>query len=293
MRQAVLLLVTALAMPMVARAQDRDRDFRFDERVPSGAWLRVHSTHGDIRVIAASGSEVEVIGRKSGADASELRITTMRDGENVTICAYFDGSQCDAEGIRSSRRWSHDGEGSVDFEVRLPRGVKIRALSGNGEVMISGATADVHAASGNGAISVASSGGPVSAASGNGDVEVSEAGGEVSARSGNGDIRVTTRSGPVSASTGNGSIVARMASLTGSADMAFRTGNGDVVVTLPANFEGEIDARLPNGRLESDFPLRVEGRLDPRRLRATIGGGGRRITIVSGSGGAELRKASE
>ncbi|HJU67428.1 MAG TPA: DUF4097 family beta strand repeat-containing protein [Gemmatimonadaceae bacterium] len=293
MRQAVLLLVTALAMPMVARAQDRDRDFRFDERVPSGAWLRVHSTHGDIRVIAASGSEVEVIGRKSGADASELRITTMRDGENVTICAYFDGSQCDAEGIRSSRRWSHDGEGSVDFEVRLPRGVKIRALSGNGEVMISGATADVHAASGNGAISVASSGGPVSAASGNGDVEVSEAGGEVSARSGNGDIRVTTRSGPVSASTGNGSIVARMASLTGSADMAFRTGNGDVVVTLPANFEGEIDARLPNGRLESDFPLRVEGRLDPRRLRATIGGGGRRITIVSGSGGAELRKATE
>ena len=291
MRQAVLLLVTALAMPAVAAAQDRDRDFRFNERVPSGAWLRVHSTHGDIRVTAASGNEVEIIGRKSGDDAADLRITTLRDEDGVTICAYFEGSQCDAEGIRSSRKWSHDGEGSVDFEVRLPRGVKIRALSGNGEVMISGATAQVHAASGNGAVSVASSGGPVSASSGNGDIDVSEAGGEVTARSGNGDITVTTRSGPVSASTGNGSIDARMSSLTGTADMAFRTGNGDVVVTLPANFEGEVDARLPNGRLESDFPLRVEGRLDPRRLRATIGGGGRRITIVSGSGGAEIRKA--
>jgi hypothetical protein len=75
--------------------------------------------------------------------------------------------------------------------------------------------------------------------------------------------------------------------------MAFRTGNGDVSVTLPASFEGEIEARLPNGRLESDFPLRVEGRLDPRRLRATIGAGGRRITITSGSGGAEIRKAGE
>jgi hypothetical protein len=292
MRTVFVLFLSALAMPVLAGAQDRDRDFRFNERVPSGAWLRVHSTHGDIRVTAASGSEVEVIGRKTGDDAADLRITTLRDGDNVTICAYFEGAQCDAEGIRSSRQWSHDGEGSVDFEVRLPRGVKIRALSGNGEVMISGATAQVHAASGNGDVSVASTGGPVSAASGNGDIDVTEAGGEVSARSGNGDILVMTRIGPVSASTGNGSITARMASLTGTADMAFRTGNGDVVVTLPANFEGEIDARLPNGRLESDFPLRVEGRLDPRRLRATIGGGGRRISIVSGSGGAELRKAS-
>lgn len=291
MRRTFNVLLIALAVPAVAVAQERDRDFNFSDRVAAGAWLRVHSTHGDIRVTRASGDRVEVVGRKSGDDAADLRITAVRNGDDVTICAVFEGAQCDAEGIRSSRRWSHDGEGSVDFEVRLPRGVKIRAATGNGEVAVSGATAEVQAASGNGAVSVASSGGPVRASSGNGDIDVSEAGGEVTARSGNGDIRVTTTAGPVTASTGNGSIDARMSSLTGTEDMAFRTGNGDVSVTLPANFEGEIEARLPNGRLESDFPLRVEGRLDPRRLRATIGGGGRRITITSGSGGAEIRKA--
>ena len=291
MRRTFNVLLIALAVPAVAVAQERDRDFNFSDRVPAGAWLRVHSTHGDIRVTRASGDRVEVVGRKSGDDAADLRITAVRNGDDVIICAVFEGAQCDAEGIRSSRRWSHDGEGSVDFEVRLPRGVKIRAATGNGEVAVSGATAEVQAASGNGAVSVASSGGPVRASSGNGDIDVSEAGGEVTARSGNGDIRVTTTAGPVTASTGNGSIDARMSSLTGTEDMAFRTGNGDVSVTLPANFEGEIEARLPNGRLESDFPLRVEGRLDPRRLRATIGGGGRRITITSGSGGAEIRKA--
>jgi hypothetical protein len=291
MRRTFNVLLIALAVPAVAVAQERDRDFNFSDRVAAGAWLRVHSTHGDIRVTRASGDRVEVVGRKSGDDAADLRITAVRNGDDVIICAVFEGAQCDAEGIRSSRRWSHDGEGSVDFEVRLPRGVKIRAATGNGEVAVSGATAEVQAASGNGAVSVASSGGPVRASSGNGDIDVSEAGGEVTARSGNGDIRVTTTAGPVTASTGNGSIDARMSSLTGTEDMAFRTGNGDVSVTLPANFEGEIEARLPNGRLESDFPLRVEGRLDPRRLRATIGGGGRRITITSGSGGAEIRKA--
>ena len=292
MRRPLALLIIALAVPALAAAQERDREFTFRERVPSGAWLRIHTVHGDIRVTEGSGDRAEVIGRKDGEDAADLRITSTRDGDNVTICAIFEGGQCDADGIHSSRSWRHNSEASADFEVRLPRGVKIRAASGNGDVLVSGATAEVEARSGNGEVSVASTGGPVSAASGNGDVDVTEAGGEVTARSGNGDVTVTTTRGPVSAYTGNGRIDARMSSLSGTSDMSFRTGNGDITVMLPANFEGEIEARLPNGRLESDFPLRIEGRLDPRRLRATIGGGGRRITIMSGSGGAEIRKAS-
>jgi hypothetical protein len=291
MRCTVVFLVTALVMPTFTLAQERDRDFTFRERVPAGAWLRVHTFHGDIRVTEGSGDRAEVIGRKHGEDAAELQISMVRNGDDVTICAIFEGGQCDSEGIHSSRKWRHNGDASADFEVRLPRGVKIRALSGNGEVTVSGATAEVHASSGNGEVSVASSGGPVSASSGNGDVDVSQAGGEVTARSGNGDVNVITSSGPVSAYTGNGRIDARMTTVTGAADMAFRTGNGDITLILPASFEGEIEARLPNGRLESDFPLRIEGRLDPRRLRATIGRGGRRITIMSGSGGAEIRKA--
>jgi hypothetical protein len=284
----LVLFVAALAVPAVFA---QEREFTFRERVPAGAWLRIHTMQGDIRVIEGSGDRAEVIGRKDGDDAAELAISTVRDGDNVTICAIWEGGQCDAEGIHSSRKWRHGDEASADFEVRLPRGVKIRAISGNGEVMVSGATAEVHASSGNGNVSVASSGGPVTASSGNGEIDVSEAGGEVTARSGNGDIRVATSRGPVSAYSGNGSIDARMESIQGTEDMSFRTGNGNVVVMLPANFEGEVEARLPNGRLESDFPLRIEGRLDPRRLRATIGRGGRRITIVSGSGGAEIRKA--
>lgn len=292
MRRTHVLLLIALALPAIATAQRHESDFSWSERVASGAWLRVHTIHGDIRVVEGAGDRAEVIGRKSGDDAAEVRISASRTGDDVTICAIWEGAQCDAEGIHTSRKSWHDGEASVDFEVRLPRGVKIRAASGNGDVTVRGAHAEVQAASGNGEIVVASSGGPVRASSGNGEIDIIEAGGPVEARTGNGDIRVMTRRGPVSASSGNGSIDARMASITGTEDMAFRTGNGSVTVELPASFEGELDARLPNGRLESDFPLRVEGRLDPRRLRATIGRGGPRLTIVSGSGGAVLRKGA-
>ncbi|MGQ0712563.1 MAG: DUF4097 family beta strand repeat-containing protein [Gemmatimonadaceae bacterium] len=292
MRRSHFFLLAALAVPSLATAQRSEPDFNWSERVASGAWLRVQTMHGDIRVVEASGDRAEVVGRKRGEDAAEMRITANRVGEDVVICAVWEGGQCDAEGIQTTRKSWRNGDASVDFEVRLPRGVRIRAASGNGDVSVRGAHAEVQAASGNGEIDVSSSGGPVRASSGNGDIEVLEAGGEVQARSGNGDVRVSTRSGPVSAYTGNGSIDARMAAVTGTEDMAFRTGNGSITVELPANFEGEIDARLPNGRLESDFPLRVEGRLDPRRLRATIGRGGRRVTIVSGSGGAAIRKGT-
>jgi DUF4097 and DUF4098 domain-containing protein YvlB len=286
------LAVLAALFPSIALAQGRESDFNWSERISSGAWLRVHTVHGDIRVVEGTGDRAEVIGRKRGDDAAEMRVTSVRSGDDVTICAVWEGGQCDAEGITTTRKSWRDGDASVDFEVRLPRGVNIRAASGNGDVFVNGAHAEVRAASGNGEITVASTGGPVHASSGNGDIDVSQAGGEVVARSGNGDVRVTTRRGPVSAYSGNGSIDARMTTVSGAEDMTFRTGNGSITVELPASFEGEIDARLPNGRLESDFPLRVEGRLDPRRLRATIGRGGARVTIVSGSGGASIRKGA-
>ena len=291
MRLTFALLATALAVPVVALAQERGRDFSFDDRLPPGAWLRVHTLGGDIRVTAATGDRVEVIGRKEGEDAAELRITSVRSGDDVTICAMFEDSECDAEGIQRSRGRRRNVEASADFEIRLPRGVRIAVVSGNGDVSVTGATAEVAATSGNGVVRVASTGGPVRASSGNGDIDVTQAGGEVTARSGNGDINIVTGTGPVSAHTGNGRIDARMSSLSGTADMAFRTGNGDVTVVLPSDFEGEIDVQIPNGTLETDFPLRVQGRIDPHRVRATIGRGGRRITITSGSGGAEIRKA--
>ena len=103
MRRSVVLSLICLAVSTVALAQER-ADFTFNERVRAGAWLRVHTTHGDIHVIEGSGDRAEVIGRKDGEDAADLQITAVRTGDDVTICAVFEGAQCDAEGIHSSRR---------------------------------------------------------------------------------------------------------------------------------------------------------------------------------------------
>jgi DUF4097 and DUF4098 domain-containing protein YvlB len=173
----------------------------------------------------------------------------------------------------------------------VPRGAQVRVATGNGAVSVEGVGGEVTASTGNGRVKVLNTDGAVRVSTGNGDVEVREAKGAVRVSTGNGRVTVSTAQGPVEARSGNGDIDVRMTALRPSEDMTFSTGSGDVRVTLPTDYNGELDASTGNGAISSDFDLKVEGRMSPRRVRATIGTGGARLRLATGNGGLELRKA--
>jgi DUF4097 and DUF4098 domain-containing protein YvlB len=175
--------------------------------------------------------------------------------------------------------------------VLLPKGVRLRANTGNGDVTVERASNDVEIHSGNGDVRIKMTAGQVDANTGNGELEVDGATGPVRANTGNGRVYVLTSTGPVNVHTGNGEIDVRMKTLSASADMEFTTGNGSVTVALPAAFNGELDASTGHGEFRSDFEIRVVGRLNPRHVRGTIGAGGSgRIRMSSGNGRLELRR---
>lgn len=269
-----------------------DSAFVWTGRIPAGARLTVHASQGRIEVLAASGETAEVRAVKRGrGDQDAIAFRVVREGDDVVVCAVSDDEDaCDADGVHRERRRRNRDEPSTDFTIRLPRGVHVAANSGNGEVTVSGATADVEAHSGNGEVHVGAGAREVEATSGNGEVEVEAATGPVTARSGNGDVHVATAAGPVSATSGNGDVIVRMSSVPETDDMEFRTGNGTVRLHVPANFRGQIDASMGHGRFATDFPITLEGRFSPQRLRGTIGGGGRRVRLSSGNGDIEIRK---
>ena len=107
---------------------------------------------------------------------------------------------------------------------------------------------------------------------------------------GNGDVDVVTVEGPVEVSSGNGDIDVRMSALKARDDMQFSTGSGDVLLTLPANYNGELEASTGNVSIRSDFDLKIKGQLNPRRIRATIGTGGPLLRMSTGNGQFEIRK---
>jgi hypothetical protein len=81
-----------------------------------------------------------------------------------------------------------------------------------------------------------------------------------------------------------------MSGLRAREDMEFHTGSGSVHLTLPANYNGELDASTGNGSIRSDFELKIKGQLSPRRIRATIGNGGPMLRLSTGNGEFEIRK---
>ena len=297
--RASALLVALVALPALSGAQTllgrNDSVFIWRGALPNGALLTVRNHNGPIDVRPASGNQVELRAEKRARYGNVTDVAfdvgTGTNGD-VTICSTFRGNNpCDED-----RRWRNDDDDwrrnvTVAMTVLVPRGAQVRIATGNGAVTVERVGGEVNASTGNGRVSVASTDGAVKVSTGNGDVDVRDAKGPVRVSTGNGRVAVTTSQGPVEARSGIGDIDVRMTALRANEDMTFSTGSGDVRVTLPTNYNGELDATTGNGSISSDFDLKVEGRMSPRRVRATIGSGGARLRLATGNGGLELRKA--
>lgn len=266
--------------------------FDWTGQMSAGNRLRIVDVHGDIRVTAATGDRVVVHAdvRQRERRGDRIVFDVVPSGGDVTICArWADGPPCTARGLADEDEDEGDSQ-LADFTVQLPRNLQLAVETGNGLIDVSGTGTEVSASSGNGKVRIAGASGAVDANSGNGDVTVDGAGGPVKANTGNGTVHAYTGNGPVTASTGNGDIDVRMQSLTRPSAMHFNTGNGSVTVTVPATFAAMLDADTGHGRIESDFPLTVDGRIDPSHIHAAINGGGPSVRLSSGNGDLVLRK---
>lgn len=272
--------LTALTAGNAATAQTTTGDsFQWAGRIPAGATLRIYTVDGEIGVTPATGDQAEVRGERHDDGPAEhaLVFQMLKDGDNVTVCAYDpDGGSCSTSGASNASHhghWNRTARGF--FTVKIPAGVRLVTQTGDGRIDIRGAAG----------------GAEVSAASGNGDIRVADATGVVTARSGNGRIDIATSVGPVNATTGNGAIEVRVGSMPHPENMRIHTGNGSITLYLPSTFNGELEAHTGDGHVDSDFPLQVNGRLDTGHIQATLGSGGpARVELSTGDGDVRLRR---
>ena len=294
MRPLRVAAITAL-LPSLVAAQERTDGFTWSGRLASGATLAVKHFNGPIDVRETSSDRVEFrasrISSRRGGEDMTFEVENFSSG--VTICSVYRGRNiCDDDRGRGWGWYRDEGPPSTRLTILLPKGVRLDATTGNGAMSVDRASNDVELHTGNGDVRLSMTAGTVDVTSGNGDLDIDGATGPVRATTGNGRVYVTTGAGPVNVRTGNGAIDVRMKTITGTGDMTFSTGNGSVTVALPENFAGEIDASTGRGDFRSDFEIRVLGRLNPRRVRGTIGNGsGRLIRMSSGNGSLELRKS--
>ena len=266
-RLTIALALGAVATGMVATrvaAQEKSGpDFTWDGVMTPGHTLVIRNMNGAIRVTKADGDRASVTGVKRWrrGNPADVRIEQSKGSTigDIVICAFWvDNASCDERSYHSH----NDGGGwpfrdrndvSVEFTIRLPAGVRVVVATVNGEVSVEDATAEVEASSVNGSVWANSSG------------------------------------GPVRANTVNGDIRARMG-LRGTADLNFSTVNGTVIVQVPDGADAELSMSTVNGSVQSDFPVTIQGRLNPRKLRATLGKGGPQLSMKTVNGDVRLRK---
>jgi DUF4097 and DUF4098 domain-containing protein YvlB len=295
---ASLLLVPALSGAQTLLGRN-DSVYTWRGQIGAGAQLTVRNYNGPIDVRPASGNTAEVRAEKrtgrGGGDISDVAfdVSTSRNGDVVICSTLRNNNPCDED----RHGWNDDDGGwrrnvTVAMTVLVPRGVTVKVGTGNGAVSVERVGGEVNASTGNGRVSVSGTDGVVRVSTGNGDVDVRDAKAAVRVSTGNGRVYVATAQGPVDARTGNGDIDVQMSALRSPESMGFHTGSGTVRVTLPANYNGDLDASTGNGDIRSDFDLKVQGRMSPRRVHATIGSGGPTLRLTTGNGRVELRKAN-
>ncbi|MDH3292185.1 MAG: hypothetical protein OEO20_11115 [Gemmatimonadota bacterium] len=232
--------------------------FDWQGQVAPGRQIEIKGISGDIRAIAASGSDVVVKATKIGqpADVAAVSIDVVPHALGVTLCAVYPDvaglppNSCEP-GLGGNMSVRDNGHGvDVEFTVEVPDGVTFVGRNVTGDVVATGLRSDAF----------------------------------VSTTFG--DARVSTTR-LATARTVWGSVIASIGLPDWGQDLEFTTTTGDVTVTIPAATNARVQAAAPSGSITSDFPLT---QATPGDMRGTIGGGGPALKLATLKGDIALRR---
>ena len=251
-----------LAVAMVAAcgisAPLAQSDFDWRGQVASGQTLEIKGTNGGIKATASSSGDAEVHATKTAhrSDPSSVRIQVVPHAGGVTICAIYpdvpgrDPNTC--EPGPNSRSNTRDNDTQVQFEVRVPAGVRFVGRTVNGEVMADALSGDAEG------------------------------------HTVNGSVRLST-TGTARANTVNGSLDLTMGRTDWPDGAKFATVNGGITLHVPSFLNAHLKASVLNGSIETDFPIAVSGTVSRRRLEGTIGSGGQELELSTVNGSIKLK----
>jgi DUF4097 and DUF4098 domain-containing protein YvlB len=186
---------------------------------------------------------------------------------------------------------THSGEIKVGS---AGAGADVRTLGGDiqigpvkGDLAAQTLAGDVRAISVAGAAKVETSGG---------DIRIGRVDGWLQARTGGGDIVVPLVVGAVKAETAGGDVRIAVVSRQLREGVSIQSGGGDVTLTLPADFRGNLELTVTEAdpfepAIRSDFPeISISRREGTVRATGAVNGGGERVRVQTTSGTIRLRR---
>jgi DUF4097 and DUF4098 domain-containing protein YvlB len=270
---------TLLASPGTVRADEWHKTYD----VSGKATVHIETNDGAVRISTWSRKQIEARVETIGwrIDASEVRIIESQSGDRLDLEARVPNTHWNSLFSRRSLR----------IEIRIPVETDLNIRTGDGSVETQNnvGLTDIH--TGDGHIMVSRAKGDIRLSTGDGHIEATDVDGRLVASSGDGHIVVEGRLESVNLKTNDGAIDAHV--LKGSrmsTDWNIRTGDGNVSLRLPDDFQADLDVHTGDGRITSDFPIVVSGKIGRSDLRGKLNGGGLALIARTGDGSIRILK---
>jgi len=266
--------------------------------VTGRAHVRVHADDASVHVITSDSNQVEFHARSEGAAwgiefGPRPHVESHQDGDLVELNAQFNWHFMLIGGSNKSSR----------IEVRMPRNADLDLDTGDGSVELSSLNGNVtvhtsdggiHATQVAGSIELHTSDGNITANglqgainlhTSDGHIRGSDLEGRCEASSSDGSIEVQGRFELLDLHSGDGSITAKVEPGSQvSSSWNVHTSDGSVHLSLPSDLKASLDASTGDGRISSQLPVQIEGRMSKHELRGTLNGGGQSLFVRSGDG---------
>lgn len=128
----------------------------------------------------------------------------------------------------------------------------------------------------------------------NGGIAIADVTGEVNFDAQNGGVALKRLGGNVTGTTTNGGLsIELMGDRWDGQQLNVKTTNGGVSMQVPDNYSARLETATVNGRINVDFPVTVQGRINlNRELAVNLGSGGALIRAVTTNGGVSVKRKS-
>lgn len=304
-------LLFLLAAGPVLASDKHEEKFEKTVALPKDGKVDIGNVSGNIVVTTWAQGDVKIEAVKYSEASSEAK--AKDNAAKVTIEVTTEGNvvRIETKYPRGGGFWSGESVNvSVDYRLSIPQtaGLKAKNISGNIDAAGLGGPADLDAVSGDIKLRQAAKGAEANSVSGN--VDVSEVTGDVFLKSVSGDVRARLVKGSIDAESVSGEIeltevseanVVRAKALSGgvvyrgsinkAGTYTLKSHSGNVEMFLPAASTFDFEASTFSGDVESDFELKISGRVSAKEMRGVVNGGGAAVKLSSFSGDIKLKKS--
>jgi len=312
MKRASWLTVTLLLVFSLAAAKEKYEE-KFDKTVAlaKDGKVDISNISGDITVSSWNQDQVKIEALKV-SQASSLE-KAKENAAKVTIEVVPEGSllRIETKYPKSDKFWGGESVNvSVDYKLWIPEKASLKANNISGDITAEaiGGAAALKAVSGDIQLTKAAGGADCNSVSGN--VTVADVTGSAFLKSVSGDVKATSIKGSVEAESVSGDVelvevseasTVRVKALSGEVlyrggiskqgNYSLKSHSGSVMLYVPADSAFDLEAETFSGGIESDFEIKVMGKVSPKELSGSVNGGGAVLKVSSFSGDIKLKKS--